>query len=62
MALTPKEIIKNQLYEYEKAKKKSDIAYAEGVINSFTHDQHTENLAPLIEEFRYALEILNKYT
>lgn len=58
---TPKEMIKNQLEEYEKAKRKSDQAYEEGKILATTHDTHLENLAPKIEQFRYALEILNRY-
>lgn len=58
---TPKEMIRNQLEEYEKAKLKSDQAYEEGKILAMTHDTHLENLLPKIEQFRYALEILNKY-
>ena len=59
---TPKELIQNRLDEYERAMEKSNKSHEEGKIPDSTHDTHIENLTPKLEEFRYALQILNKYT
>ena len=54
----PIELLEEELYKYYKAKRKSETAYAEGGINLPTHEQHMENLNPIIKEYKTAIRIL----
>jgi hypothetical protein len=59
---TPKELLELRLKEYEKALEKSNSLFDRGILPPSVHDTHVENLTPKIEDFRYAIKILTKYT
>ena len=59
--MTPIELLKEQLYEYEKAFAKSFNAYTINKIDLKTHETHKANLLPKIEKYRQAIKTLEMY-
>jgi len=59
--MTPKELLKNQLFEYEKALQKSFESYRKGDITKELHETHKGNLQPLIFQYKQALNCLNQW-
>lgn len=59
--LLPLELLKERLDEYERALKKSEIAFKEGGIDLKTHKTHIKNLAPLILGYTEAISVIVSY-
>lgn len=59
--MTPKELITNQLNEYEKALHKSYESFKAGQITKELHEIHKANLQPLIFQYKQALNYLNQW-
>jgi len=57
--LQPIDLLKNTLFQYEKALYKSTIAFKNGSIDSIKHETHKVNLEPLIFKYKQVIELLN---
>ncbi|HLD89428.1 MAG TPA: hypothetical protein VI911_00150 [Patescibacteria group bacterium] len=58
--MTPKELITNQLNEYQKALHKSFESFKKGEITKELHETHKGNLEPKIFQYKQALNCLNQ--
>ena len=59
--ITPIELLKQRLNEYEKALQKSFISYQENHITKLVHQEHKDNLEPKIFEYKQAINTLNQW-
>ena len=59
--LTPIELIKDRLNEYQKALQKSFKSYQENHITKLVHDEHKKNLEPKIFQYKQAVNILENW-
>ena len=59
-SLYPIELLKKELHENEVALIKSTKLYEQGKYDLQTHTMHKTNLLPKIEEYKYAILILEK--
>jgi hypothetical protein len=61
MTKKPMELLTAELEELERARKKSEEAFKEQKITEGEHEEHMENLTPMIEEYRYVIRVINLY-
>lgn len=59
--MTPIELLKNQLREYEKALQKSFDSNRLGLTDNETHLIHKNNLEPKIFEYKQAINLLETW-
>ena len=59
--MTPIELLKEKLNEWEKALQKSFIIFKEGGIDSTLHETHKKNLEPKIFQYKQAINILETW-
>ena len=62
MASKPIEVLTAALNELERTRDKSTEDHKAGKLSDDVHYRHIDNLTPQIEEYRYAVQILKKYT
>ena len=62
MIQKPIDLLKSSLEELERARDKSTELHEAGKLSDDIHYRHVDNLTPHIETYRYAIQILNKYT
>ena len=58
---TPMELLTAKLKELEKARDKSIEFFKKEKITEGEHEEHIENLTPMIEDYRYTIRIINIY-
>ena len=56
--MTPREILEEQLYKYQKSLQKSAAALSAGSITTELHHIHQTNLEPKIAMFQEAVNVL----
>lgn len=59
--MTPKELLKEQLNEHERALHKSFESFKKGMITKELHETHKGNLEPKIFQYKQAIQILNTW-
>ena len=59
--MTPKELIKDKLNEYEKALHKSFESFRAGQITKELYETHKSNLEPLIFQYKQVLVCLDQW-
>lgn len=59
--LTPIELLKERLYEYERALHKSFESFKKGEIVDELYTAHKENLQPLIFKYKQAINCLKQW-
>jgi hypothetical protein len=59
--MTPIELLKDKLYEFEKALQKSFQSFKAGQITKELHETHQKNLEPLIFQYKQAINYLNEW-
>jgi len=59
--MTPKELIKDKLNEYEKALHKSFESFRTGQITKELYETHKSNLEPLIFQYKQVLVCLDQW-
>ena len=59
--MTPLELLKEKLNEYEKALQKSFKYFQEAKISSELHETHKKNLEPKIFQYKQAINILETW-
>jgi len=60
-SLNPIQLLEKELHENEVSLAKSTKLYENNLIDYDTHDLHKKNLKLLIEEYTYAIYVLNSY-
>ena len=60
--MRPLELLEQELEKYVKARDKSIKSFEKGEINERTHDQHIQNLTPMIEEYKFVIRIVKDNT
>ena len=58
--MTPIKLLEKTLKSMERDLKKSEEAHADGKIGKRTYELHYANLAPKINDYRKAIELLNQ--
>ena len=59
--MTPIELLKKQLNEYERALQKSFKSFQDGLLNKEFHETHKKNLEPKIFEYKKAINLLEQW-
>jgi hypothetical protein len=59
--MTPRELLRNQLSEYEKALHKSFESCKSGHITKVLHETHKGNLEPKIFQYKQAIQVLDTW-
>jgi hypothetical protein len=59
--MKPIDLLKKELVVLERARDSSIRQNKDGIITSDLHEQHMENLIPMIEEYKYIIRIINQY-
>ena len=59
--MKPIELLQTELVRLERAREGSFQQVGEGKINNELHEQHMENLTPLIEEYKYVIRVIKQY-
>jgi len=59
--MKPIELLKQQLFDYEKALHKSKLFFGEKKIDLATHEIHISNLTSKIFEYKQAIQILENW-
>jgi hypothetical protein len=60
--MKPIELLEQELEKYVKDRDKSIKSFEKGEIDEATHDQHINNLTPIIEEYKYIIRIVKYNT
>lgn len=61
MNIAPIDLLTLELLKYTKAKQKSLEAYEKDLIPYVVHKDHLENLEPIIQEYKDAIQTLTIY-
>lgn len=59
--ILPKELLQQKIAEWKSTKEKTQRLYDHGNIDQNTYDQYMGNINPILQEYEYALQILNTY-